>query len=352
MADFWEQTRLEDTFVSQLWKYPGFQLRSCRVDFMHAVCLGILQYAMGNALWELYCSLGGTSTNRGPCQMLLAMIHSMARELEVEIPLNTLTYGMMKKDTSAPPKLKLKAAEGRNFLPVLCKVLSTCFSMDSEHGQLRFHCLDSLRQLYGVMDNWVDDGSSTARFRQLQQQHVLLYCQLCLEAQEDDADTLLWRLYPKHHMFCHISGADNPKAWKLRMHPRVNLTCKKRKDRKGDPIYVRVLPFLRAFDRNPNSFNPRSKQAVAKSKRNLILYAPAPILKNREVHISVPTRKASPSLISKPGGVVLSDGVRDRQGREDRVQSECAEHALRLRAALPGHFRRDLDPASIAAYIM
>ena len=47
-----EARQRENGFVTCLWGVPGFCLGICDMDWMHASCLGVVQYACGNVLWE------------------------------------------------------------------------------------------------------------------------------------------------------------------------------------------------------------------------------------------------------------------------------------------------------------
>eukprot|EP00959_Pyramimonas_sp_CCMP1952_P142196 2976443-Pyramimonas_sp.AAC.1 len=49
-------------FTSLLFKLPGMKLHYVVADFMRACCLGVLQCLLGNVVWELCVSLGGTAS--------------------------------------------------------------------------------------------------------------------------------------------------------------------------------------------------------------------------------------------------------------------------------------------------
>ena len=91
---------------------------------------------------------------------------------------------------------------------------------------LRFNCVDKLYRIYAEMDAWNPDGSSTDNFRSLVQQHLLFYAQLNVEAGMNNI-SCFWRLYPKHHLFCHVSGAANPKSeWLYAMESEIGKAVK------------------------------------------------------------------------------------------------------------------------------
>ena len=127
-------------YVSELWHTPGFQIKWVEPDFMHCVDLGILQTLQGNIVWELFVSFGGTIANPRQALALLnnmfkTVWHALGRDFVLQ-----LTIGMIRSSMAKAPKLKLKAAEGRKFLPVLVHLLRNCFPSTSPHDVLRLQC--------------------------------------------------------------------------------------------------------------------------------------------------------------------------------------------------------------------
>ena len=59
MIMFWREVSAKEQYKSTIWELPGFCLRYVKTDFMHIVCLGILQYLQGNVLHELFKTMGG-----------------------------------------------------------------------------------------------------------------------------------------------------------------------------------------------------------------------------------------------------------------------------------------------------
>ena len=162
-------------FMSTTWSIPGFQVSDVRPDWMHLCCLGILQYLLGNVLWELVRELGGTISNpRNTLNQLEQLMHVMSRELHVPTPFHSLTIGMIRTKASAAPKLKLKAAEGRHLLPIVRFMLLHAFSMESEHAQLRFNCVDALNSCHEGMKDWQEGGVSSLRLAGFARKHVIL----------------------------------------------------------------------------------------------------------------------------------------------------------------------------------
>ena len=46
-------------YPSGIWSIPGLTIKMFKPDWMHCCGLGILQYVMGNVMWELLKHLGG-----------------------------------------------------------------------------------------------------------------------------------------------------------------------------------------------------------------------------------------------------------------------------------------------------
>ena len=93
---------------------------------MHCVCLGIAQNCAGNIVWVCFRHMKGTrSAWVRPCGRLKNMAKLAARILGVRLPFNQLTLNMFNVDACSKPKLKLKAADTRDFLPILQFMLAT-----------------------------------------------------------------------------------------------------------------------------------------------------------------------------------------------------------------------------------
>ncbi len=139
--DFLEDTAVRGAALSKLFGIPGMLLEYVEVDLMHAGDLGILQYVLGNVLFECFGELGGVLAR--PDQTLgelLQLLKTFSRELgQAQPPLNGLTLPMIRK-VGKPPKLKAKASETRRALPCVLRLLEV-LPVDTPHRHLRYHCL-------------------------------------------------------------------------------------------------------------------------------------------------------------------------------------------------------------------
>ena len=138
--------------------------------------------------------------------MLENMMVAMSHKLGISPPFNGLTMGMIRLNGTKRPKMKLKAGEGRHFLPVLMEMLK-CFSMGSEHARRRYNCANLLNNCYLEMKNW-NDADSPLRLARFARKHLIAY----KEISDSMDDRLRWQMYPKHHLFLHCaeSAQSNP----------------------------------------------------------------------------------------------------------------------------------------------
>ena len=123
---YWAAAHESGGFLSPIFAIPGFSIKYCRPDFMHTCCLGIVQYCNGSCLWEMFKELGGSRKQSvSACNRIEHMMTLAAKSLSVEPPFDSLTVGMIRKEKAGKkPKLALKAAEGRYFVPVLYHMLA------------------------------------------------------------------------------------------------------------------------------------------------------------------------------------------------------------------------------------
>lgn len=201
MSAFWAAALAGTQYLSPLFDCPGFTIHYCIGDLMHISCLGILQYLLGNILVELFKDLHGVYTNsQYACGQLENMMRLVAKDMGVDPPFHTLTLPMFYNVSKGKPKLKLKAAEGRHFLPIAKKMLETCFDCTSPHARLRLTCAAELCFVYQELEQWEDGGVSSARLALHGRRHLLAYAELCKQS----ANKKRWQMYPKHHLFCHV----------------------------------------------------------------------------------------------------------------------------------------------------
>ena len=205
--------------ISGLFDILGFQHEYISVDLMHTGDLGVLLYVYGNVFWELFILMGGVASKPGP--VLADLINLIKRSSKAVCqdrpPINNLTIGML-KSPGKNPRLKVKAAESRYFLPVVRHLLEHIFPRNSPHEVLRYNLICKLDDFYKQMrvPESDFDALSTAR---LCRESMILYHELGREAFESgDAGYTPWKWYPKCHLMGHIelqiiSNGSPSKSW-------------------------------------------------------------------------------------------------------------------------------------------
>ena len=194
-------------YLSKLFTVPGFVLDYILPDFMHTVCLGVLQYLMGNVFWFCFRKLDGTfARHKEACTVLLSMLNLVAAELGLEKPLADLVVTMFRPAMNKKPRMRLKAAEGRALLPIMTTMLGRYFPNENEREEMQFQCCQAMCRVYYELRNW--GPSSPTRLELAARHHLLLYVQL---SDGEPEGSVLWHLYPKHHLFVHVARSQtNP----------------------------------------------------------------------------------------------------------------------------------------------
>ena len=207
---FLEANLMSGAFVSAIFSIPGFIASYISIDLMHTGDLGVLQYLLGNVLWELFIVLGGTKANSlKALGELMVMIRMASRHLNMRCPVGYLTLPMIKAEGAAKsPKLKLNASEMRHMLKVVHFMLAHLFNRDTTHEQLRFDCVNSLHKMYTELEGRSWGPEVAARVASLGRGHVILYAELAREFLDArghlESGWVLWRMFPKHHLFLHV----------------------------------------------------------------------------------------------------------------------------------------------------
>jgi hypothetical protein len=96
---FLQKAMANGDYIPSVFDWPGFLLEFFHPDFMHCVCLGIVQLVLGNIYFELFESLGGVLNNpNDQIGQLLSCIRLAAKNLRVKCPIWGLTLNMMKRE--------------------------------------------------------------------------------------------------------------------------------------------------------------------------------------------------------------------------------------------------------------
>ena len=178
---------------------------------MHTVCLGTLMVVQGNACWGIFKELKGAITNYKPaCAKMFSMFSMMAKDLNETLPFRELPVNLFRSSGAKPPKLRLKAANGRHFLPVLIAVLEQMMPCENQHAKLRLACLKALQSCYLEFRQW--GAESPRNLAKYVRQFLLLYGELSASS---TCPGVLWKVYPKFHLMMHCADCtSNPmRTW-------------------------------------------------------------------------------------------------------------------------------------------
>ena len=187
-------------FLSFMFSILGFRYDYVSVDLMHTGDLGVLLFVFGYLLYELFHEMGGIVTrSKSTLSDILGLIRFAAMDLNVNAPINNLTFGMIKQPKGSP-KLKVKAAESRYLLPIITRMFEKIVPRTTPHQKLRFNCVFKLDQFYKKMRAPLAefDALSTAK---LCREAMILYSELGRPCSDGYAP---WKWYPKCHLMGHI----------------------------------------------------------------------------------------------------------------------------------------------------
>ena len=196
-ASFLERKLAAGVIISGVFNLPGFLLEYCLADWMRAVDLGIAQIVTACILWELFKMMGGTREDDEPLQNLCVMLRQMSKQLNIDPPFWRCTLNMVRV-VGKSPRMKLKAAETRRLVPCLVRLLELIFPPQNAKEIARLECLRFLDLCYKEAESWGE--GSPFRLARYGRCHVALYRDLWSAAH----GWVLYRFYPKHHLFIHI----------------------------------------------------------------------------------------------------------------------------------------------------
>ena len=206
--------------LPELFNFPGWLLEYVMIDLMHTGDLGIIPVLLGNVAWELICEWGGTATHcDDQVHTLMCMIRAAAKAIKLErSPINRLTINMIRLQ-GKPPKLKVNAGEARRLLKVFNFILEHFAANDTDHHRLRYNCVHALYSMYELLEDLKPENNDVVS--KLGRQHVILYSEIArAHVPRDPTEKwLLWRMYPKHHLFLHciedqLTESGNPRdSW-------------------------------------------------------------------------------------------------------------------------------------------
>ena len=206
---FLQMCFLQGLAISPMFDILGLKFHHVDIDLMHCGdLLGICLYLEGSILYELFEEMEGVYTRAAEkLSELQKLIKCEAKAVgQDRPPVNTLTMPMLRASGKSP-KAKFKAAESRHMLPVVRLLLERFFPQDTPHQILRYRCVRALDEMYKEMRKPEGEFNGAVAAK-LARQHLILYAELVKESLDSKrfqkTGWLMYRWYPKHHLFCHF----------------------------------------------------------------------------------------------------------------------------------------------------
>ena len=193
-------------YISALFELPFFDYDFITVDMMHCGPLGLNQYLLGCIIYELfrYELRGRITLPNEELQHLRLLIRQASKAVGLPQPaINKLTMPMIKG--KGLPKLKIKASESMNLLKCMEHILAHYFPLETNHQQVRLHCVKNFNEMYRHIKDWVGHESGVGAAKSCRK-GLLLMAELqrtCLEQRLHHATCVfLYNFYPKCTLRC------------------------------------------------------------------------------------------------------------------------------------------------------
>ena len=206
-------------FMSCIFSWPGFQIDYLSIDLMHCGDLGVVLYLLGSVLWERFRLMNGKITKPQETFVeILRFIKIAAKNLDqLRPPINNLVIGMLTNSQRKPrPRISLKAAEARHTLACVNWLLQNLWAPTTPYEQLVADCVRALTEFYSNIYIWdAGDMAGKADCIKCGRRFLQLYSELVAA----NKDNLLYKWFPKFHLFQHLIESQipilgNPKdAW-------------------------------------------------------------------------------------------------------------------------------------------
>lgn len=194
--------------LSPLFSIPWFTKDAFRIDWLHAVDLGVAADFAGNlfqALLETAAVPGGTKTER--CTFIWREMQEFYAAAHVQDKLKNLTPGMI-CGPRASPKLRASAAQMRALVP-FCKQLAERFLGGTPEAEAIKAAASNLCRCYEALSSSSSGDDLASCSRRFAAQFVAL---------EQISPERRWRVKPKMHMFLELAaeGSNPSLCWTYR----------------------------------------------------------------------------------------------------------------------------------------
>lgn len=198
--------------VSPLFSIPFATVDLCKIDWLHAVDLGVCADFLGSILSLFLTTLPGRSLQER-CNALFVRMQDYYREQKSENRLPKLVPTMLRKEKAKYPKLRAKAGEARDLV-LFAKIAARELLGDTTEHACARECATALLDCYSCLSTTGFDGE---RFAQVATTFGLQYTGLHAYAVANDLRR--WGLKPKFHLFmelAHNATASPSKHWTYR----------------------------------------------------------------------------------------------------------------------------------------
>lgn len=198
--------------ISPIFSVPFCTVALCKIDWLHAVDLGVCCDFLGS-LFQLFLAKlpGGNMTDR--CNALFARMQQYYAEHKITSRLDRLTPLMLKKAKAKLPKLRAKAGEARGLVLFAKETADSLLGNTTEDVAAK-SCASSLLECYQCLSESAFDrtklSAATTKF-------ALQYAGLNALAKVYDLGR--WGLKPKFHLFLelsHTAQSSPAKFWTYR----------------------------------------------------------------------------------------------------------------------------------------
>ena len=197
--------------ISPLFSCPFLTVSCFRIDWLHCCDLGVAADFVGNVLYAVSKEMPGGNSNER-CKQMFREIVTWYKANGVQDRLQKLTVTMIQKSSTAPPKLRAKAAEARALVPFALYAAQRWLSADGPvHAAIR-QAAAALVECYNHLTPEVYDP---AELRVASRTFCLQYAAL----RQFHEGTCFWRIKPKFHLFqelCEMTRSCPSASWTYR----------------------------------------------------------------------------------------------------------------------------------------
>ena len=200
--------------ISRLFSCPGFSTSCCKMDWLHAVDLGITADWLGSLFFYLQSEKIRGVSKLLRCAKLFTDIQEYYNRVQATDRLPKLLPTMLRdedKGKAKAPKLRAKAGVARALVPSALELARKYLDPVISQEEAMLHAAEALNSMYTCLSSaaW-----GQAVFRDAAQRYLLLAGQLEAFFEEDK----IFRVKPKAHQLVELARHDvNPsKIWTYR----------------------------------------------------------------------------------------------------------------------------------------